>query len=67
MATDLDTTARMAALRRLAEAHEKFAEREQIYVAEGRDAEAEDARQYIRWIRRALDVEMQDPPVGHKA
>ena len=65
--TERDEAARTAVLRQLAEAHEVFAEREQLYRAEGRKAEEEGARQYVRWIRRALDVEMTDPPVAHKA
>lgn len=67
MTTMTDTAARTAVLQRLAEAHERFCELEQIYVAEGRVAEAEGCRQYVRWIRRALDAEMVDPPVAHKA
>lgn len=54
-------------LRWLAEAHEVFAEREQLYRAEGRKAEEEGARQYVAWIRRALDAEMSDPSVAGKA
>jgi hypothetical protein len=59
--------ARTAVLRQLAERHEHFAERHQVLHAEGRVAEAEGALQYVRWVRRALDAEMHDPPVAHKA
>ena len=65
--TQRDKAARTAVLRQLAQAHEHFAELEQLCRAEGRVAEENGARQYVTWIRRALDAEMHDPSVAGKA
>lgn len=55
-----DISARQACLRRLAEAHDRFAELEQVKWAEGNEAEAEGAHRYANWVLRAYRAEMDD-------
>lgn len=55
--TDL---ARKAVLRQLSEAHDRFAELEQVKWAEGNEAEAEGAHRYANWVLRAYRAEMDD-------
>jgi hypothetical protein len=61
---DVSTTARESVLRTLAEAHDRFAEQEQVLVAEGRYAESQGAHQYGLWVLRAYKCELDDhtPP-----
>ena len=53
--------ARKAVLRQLAEAHDRFSEREQVLVFEGLYAEAEGAHQMAWWLLRAYRAELDDP------
>lgn len=60
-----DIEARKAVLRHLAAAHDRFAEQEQILVAEGRHAEAHGAHLYGLLVLRAYQIEADDPiPAG---
>ena len=52
--------ARQLVLRRLADAHDRFAEEEQVLVAEGRYAESQGAHQYAVWVLRAYRAELDD-------
>ena len=55
------TDPRAEAWRRYARAYETWAERRQVYHAEGRVVEAEGVLAYATLIRRALDAELVDP------
>ena len=54
-------TARKAACRQYAEAHEVWAEQEQLLALEGRVIEAEGAHQFGRIVLRAWLAEQDDP------
>lgn len=53
---------RRAVLRQLATAHDRFAEAEQLRVAEGKYEEATIAHGYALIVLRAHMAEMDDPP-----
>lgn len=56
-----DIDARKAAQRVYALSHDRFAEAEQVYRAEGRQAEAEGAHYYAVITLRAYVAELADP------
>jgi hypothetical protein len=56
-----NAAARSEARKRYAEAHEHFAEEEQLLVDEGRYSEAEGAHAYALWCLRAYAAETHDP------
>jgi len=53
--------AQEAVLKRLAMAHDRFSELEQLYRVEGNVVEAEGAHQYALITLRAYRAEMDDP------
>jgi hypothetical protein len=60
-----ELTAKQAALRTYALAHDRFSEAEQMYVASGANAMAEGARVFAVIALRAYHVELDDPkPAG---
>lgn len=56
-----DMTARREAIRMYAAAYDRFAEQEQVLVAEGMYAEAQGAHEFAMWCLRAYRVELDDP------
>lgn len=60
MAEPVASDAQLAVLRQLAAAYDRFCELEQVYVAEGRYADAEGAHQFAMWILRAYKAEDDD-------
>jgi hypothetical protein len=56
-------TAKQAVLRALAEAHDRFSEAEQMYVASGALAMAEGAHTFALIALRAYRAELDDPEV----
>ena len=59
--TPLERAAREAVLAAIADAHDRFSEKEQIYTASGQHPEAEGAHRYALWCLRAYRAEMDDP------
>lgn len=51
---------RTAVLRRLAAAHDRFSEAEQLAVGEGRHKDAQVAHEYALWTLRAYRAEQDD-------
>jgi hypothetical protein len=63
MAEPVAIDPQLAVLRQLASAYDRFCETEQVYVSEGRYAEAQGAHQFAVWILRAYQAEEADPEV----
>ena len=59
--TPLERAAREAVLIAIADAHDRFSEREQLLRAEGKLEEAEGASVYANWCLRAFRAEQDDP------
>lgn len=54
-------TARRAVLEQLAQAHDRWSEREQILTSSGDAIQAEGAHQHALWCLRAFRAELDDP------